>query len=95
MRLLGKPKLREFMEKHSDARSQLESWEAEVEAAEWKTPLELKGRYPKASVVGGQHVVFDICGNKYRLWVTVAYRTGTVLVREIGTHNEYDKWKIA
>jgi len=94
MKLLGKPKLREFMEKHADARSQLESWEAEVEAAEWKTPLDLRSRYPKASVVRGQQVVFDICGNKYRLWITVAYQTGIVLVRELGTHNEYDRWKI-
>jgi mRNA interferase HigB len=95
MKLLGKSKLRDFMEKHAEARSQLESWEAEVEVTEWKTPLDLKSRYPKASVVGSQQVIFDICGNKYRLWVTVAYQTGIVLIKEVGTHNEYDRWKIA
>lgn len=95
MRLLGTPKLRKFMNNHADARSQLDSWEAEVEIAAWKTPLDVKKRYPKASVIGNQHVVFNICGNKYRLWVTVAYQTGIVMVREIGTHKEYDGWKIA
>jgi mRNA interferase HigB len=95
MRLLGKPKLRKFMKNHADARSQLYSWEAEVEVADWKTPLDVKKRYPKASVIGNQHVVFNICGNKYRLWVTVAYQTCIVMVREIGTHKEYDGWKIA
>lgn len=94
MRLLGKPKLRKFRKRHADARSQLDSWEAEVETAEWKTPLDIKKRYPKASVIGHQQVVFDICGNNYRLWVTIAYQTGIVLIREIGTHKEYDDWKI-
>lgn len=94
MKLLGKPTLREFTDKHADARSHIDSWEAEVEGAEWKTPLDLKQRYPKASLIGQQQVVFDICGNKYRLWVSVAYKTGTVLVKKIGTHKEYDKWQI-
>ena len=94
MKLIGKPTLREFMSKHADARSQIESWEAEVEAAQWKTPLDLKKRYPKASLPGNQQVVFDICGNRYRLWVSVAYRTGIVVVKKIGTHKEYDKWQI-
>jgi mRNA interferase HigB len=95
MRLIGKDKLRRFMESHARTRSQLESWEAEVETADWKKPLDVKKRYPKASVIGNQQVVFNICGNDYRLWVTVAYQTGIVMVREIGTHKEYDNWKIA
>lgn len=95
MRLIGKDKLRSFMKSHDRTRSQLESWEAEVETAEWKTPLDIKRRYPKASIIGNQQVVFNICGNDYRLWVTVAYKTGIVMVREIGTHKEYDGWKIA
>jgi mRNA interferase HigB len=95
MRVLGKDKLRSFMKRHARTRSQLESWEAEVEIAEWKTPLDVKRRYPKASVIGSQQVVFNICGNDYRLWVTVAYQTGVVLIRAVGTHKEYDTWKIA
>jgi mRNA interferase HigB len=94
MKLLGKSILREFMNRQADARSQIEAWEAEVEQAQWKTPIELKQRYPKASVIGSQQVVFDICGNRYRLWVSVAYRTGIVVVKKIGTHKEYDKWQI-
>jgi mRNA interferase HigB len=94
MKLLGKPRLREFTAKHADARTQIQSWEAEVEAAEWKAPVDLKQRYPKASLIGSQQVVFNICGNRYRLWVTVAYQTGIVVVRKVGTHKEYDEWQI-
>ena len=94
MRLTGKERLQKFREKHSDARSQLDSWIAEVESADWKTPHDLKVRYPKASVLGKQQVIFDICWNKYRIWVKVAYQTGIVVIKAVGTHKEYDKWKI-
>jgi mRNA-degrading endonuclease HigB of HigAB toxin-antitoxin module len=42
MRLIGKKLLFDFKNKHADARSQIESWEAEVEEAEWDAPPELK-----------------------------------------------------
>ena len=94
MKLIGKQPLRDFIERHADARSQIESWEAEVEEAQWSTPHELKNRYPKASIVKSQNVIFDIFRNKYRLWVKVNYKNQTVLVKKIGTHKEYEKWEI-
>jgi len=94
MKLIGKQQLHDFGEKHSDARSQLQSWETEVEAAEWKTPQDVRNRYPKATLPGNLQAIFDICRNKYRLWVQIAYKTGVVLIKKIGTHKEYDKWQI-
>lgn len=83
-----------FKEKHADARPQIESWEAEVKEAQWSTPADLKRRYPKASLLKDQFVVFNICWNKYRLLVQVAYKTNIVLIKKIGTHKEYDNWNI-
>lgn len=94
MKILNKKLLYDFMAEYSDVQSQLESWMAEVEAAEWDTPHHLKGRYRKASVVNNNQVVFDFCWNKYRLWAQVSYQNKIVLARKIGTHREYDKWKI-
>lgn len=94
MKLIGKQILNDFKEQHPDTRSQIESWEAEVEEAQWSSPADLKRRYPKASILKEQHVVFDICWNRYRLLVQVGYKTGIVLVKKIGTHKEYDDWKI-
>jgi len=94
MKLIGKQPLRDFVERHADARSQVESWEAEVEEAQWTTPHDLKSRYPKASIIKGQNAIFDICRNKYRLWVKVNYKNQMILIKEIGTHKEYEKWKI-
>ena len=64
MKLLGKKILNDFKRKHADAQSQIESWIAEIEEAEWNTPHDLKSKYPKASLIGNQQVVFDICGKK-------------------------------
>ncbi len=94
MKLLGKKLLHDFKERYADARSQIDSWEAEVEEAQWHTPHDLRSRYPRASLVGNQQVIFDICRNKYRLWVQINYKNKIVLTRNIGTHKEYDKWNI-
>lgn len=94
MKLLGKKLLHDFKEEHADARSQIESWEVEVEEAQWSTPHDLKGRYPKASLAKDQQVIFNLCWNKYRLLVQVNYKNGMVLIKKIGTHKEYDNWNI-
>jgi len=36
-------------------------------------------------------VIFNVKGNAYRLEVTVAYRTGVVVIDGIGTHREHDE----
>ncbi len=94
MKILGKKITHDFKQKHSDARSQLDLWEAEVEEARWDTPLDLKMRYPQASLLSNQQVIFDICNNKYRLWIRVNYKNQIVLIKKIGTHKEYNRWII-
>lgn len=94
MNVIGKGALEEFKKKHSDARSQIDSWIAEVEGANWENPLDVKKRYINASIIDGS-IVFNIRGNNYRLWVKVSYQNKTVLVKKVGTHNEYIKWVIS
>lgn len=94
MKLIGKTTLQNFIKKHLDTRSQIESWEFEVEDAQWDNPHEMKSRYPKASLLKNQQVVFNICGNKYRLWVQINYKNKIVLVKKVGTHKEYDNWNL-
>ena len=94
MKLLGKERLRDFKNGHPDARSEVNAWEADVEKAEWQTPHDLKRRYPKASLPGKEQAIFDIRRNRYRIWVKVNYKNEIVLVKEIGTHKEYEKWPI-
>lgn len=92
MKIIGKGVLDEFKRKYSDVRSKADSWVAEVEAAKWEKPLDIKQRYPKASFLPKNQVIFDLKGNKYRLWVVVSYKIETVFVKKAGTHKEYMKW---
>jgi mRNA interferase HigB len=94
MKLIGIQPLRDFVKIHADSRSQIESWEVEAEEAQWSTPHDLKSKYPKASILKDQNVIFDICRNKYRLWVKISCKNQTILIKKIGTHKEYDKWQI-
>ena len=90
MRVISNRALREFGERFSDSKDALKTWYAEAKAASWQTPAEIKEKYRSASILKESRVVFNICGNKYRLVVKINYKTGMVLIRFVGTHKEYD-----
>lgn len=90
MRVVAKSTLREFWERCLDAEESLKSWYAEAKAAAWQNPAEIKAQYRNASILKDSRVVFNICGNKYRLVVKISYKNSVVLIRFIGTHKEYD-----
>ena len=59
-------------------------------AAHWRTPAEVVARYPEASIVGSDRIVFRIRGNAYRLVVRVDYQYQRVYIRFVGTHAQYN-----
>jgi len=91
MRVVGRDRLEAFCQRHSDARRWIENWLAEVEAASWTTPHEIKRRYGSASFLAGNTVIFNVKGNDYRLEITVGYKTSVVIVKWIGIHAEYGR----
>lgn len=94
MRVVGKLILNTFKKTYSDAQEQIDSWVAEVEAAIWNKPMDIKLRFPSASILAENHIVFNIKGNKYRLLTKVEYQNGVVLIKNAGTHREYSRWKL-
>ena len=91
MRIIAKRTLREFWEKHSNSEQQLLAWYRETLKAEWNSPNEIKQAYVSASILKNSRVVFNICGNKYRLVVEINYKRKWIFIRFVGTHKEYDK----
>ena len=91
MRVIAKKILREFWEKQPDSKEQLKTWYKEATKSKWTSPADLKSEYPKASILKGSRVVFNICGNKYRLIVQMNYARSWVFIRFIGTHRNYDE----
>jgi len=94
MRLVGKELLGEFAVQHAEIRSSLDAWICEVEEADWSGPADIKARHPSASILSENRVVFNIKGNKYRIETKVSFEIKVVLVKQIGTHSEYSKWKL-
>ena len=92
MILLGLNVLAAFAKAHPDSETSLSAWQAEVERATWKHGAELKDRYPSASFVGKDNVVFNIRRNNYRLHARISFATQIAIVMRIGTHKEYDSW---
>jgi len=91
MRVFAKKILREFWEKQADSEEQLKTWYNEALKSIWTSPTDIKSEYPTASILKSGRVVFNICGNKYRLIVRINYLRRWVFIRFIGTHKEYDK----
>ena len=73
------------------ARAQFDAWLAIVESADWKTPQDVKRAHPKASILKGGRVVFNIKANDYRLIALVQYGDELVMIRFFGSHADYDK----
>lgn len=94
VQILGRDKLESFSRKHAPAKIPLSAWSSFVERAEWKTTADVKRDFAAASFLSGNRIVTSIGGNKYRLLVTAVLCKGRVLVEKIGTHAEYDRWKL-
>ena len=93
MKIIGSKIISTFSRRHADARSSIQAWYHEVKEANWKTPLELKERYPHASILPDNRIIFNIKGNKYRIDTKVSYKHLSVRVIRIGTHSGYSKWR--
>lgn len=94
MHVISFRRIRQFFSTHRDAESSLTAWYKTTKKANWQNLAELKQVYPAADLVG-RYVVFNIKGNKYRLIARIVYRSQTLFVVAVLTHEEYDlgKWK--
>ncbi len=72
------------------ARAQYQAWLTLAGQAQWHSPEDVKRGHPKASVLKGGRVVFNIKGNDYRLVAAIKYPAGVLVIRFFGTHAEYD-----
>ncbi|MFG0321509.1 type II toxin-antitoxin system HigB family toxin [Pseudomonas sp. zjy_15] len=90
MHVISKKPLRDFWDKHADAKSPLVEWHARMKRAQYATHHDVQKDLPKVSILKGGRVVFNIGGNKYRLVVCMDYVRQWVYVKFVGTHKEYD-----
>ena len=94
MRVIAKSMLRTFWEsspKYRDAKKQMTEWYNYCSNAQWNSPHELKADLRNASILKNNRVVFNVCGNKYRIVVLTDYSRHGMLIRFAGTHKQYDE----
>ena len=91
MRAIARRALKDFWIRHPDAEAPLRAWFRDVSFAKWSGPADVKRRYPSASMLGHNRVIFNIKGNTYRLVVHMRYDLNRAYVRFVGTHSDYNK----
>jgi mRNA interferase HigB len=92
MNVISYKKVRDFIGKHADSDAALNAWYATARKANWQNLAEVQQRYLHADFVG-RHTIFNINKNKYRLIARIVYRSQTIFIVDIFTHEEYDNWK--
>jgi mRNA interferase HigB len=98
MHVISRPAIREAIDRHTDAAGWLNHWWHLATKSRWASLGDVRHVYSNADQVGGC-LVFNVCGNRYRLIVGVKYadelQNGTLWVKHFLTHAEYSKnqWK--
>jgi len=89
MQVVALRTLKLFWERHRQAETPLRTWHAIVSQAEWTSPGDIRTQFGTADL-GDNRVIFDIGGNKFRLVAHISYEYKAVLIKFVGTHQEYD-----
>ena len=92
MKLISNKSLREFALRHPQAEQPLQDWRRLIERGDYGSFAVLRATFASVDKVG-DHYVFDIGGNKYRVIASVAFVVRTVWGKAVLTHAEYDKGK--
>lgn len=91
MVVISKATLKEFSDRYPDAEAALIKWYEDTNAAQWHNFNDVKKSFNAVDAVGNDRYVFNIRGNHYRLIALIIFRTRTLFILFVGTHNEYDK----
>ncbi|MBK5967474.1 mRNA interferase HigB [Thiorhodovibrio litoralis] len=90
MRVISKKPLRDFWQRHPEARPALEDWFRKASAVQAHSFAQLRETFGSADYVDG-FTIFDVGGNRYRIAAVVHYDGQRLYVRQVMTHAEYDR----
>lgn len=93
MRIISKKVLLDFYTQYPDSKVPLENWYRVVKKAQWTCFSDVKETFNTVDNVGNKRYVFNIKGNDFRLVAIIQFTIKSVLIRFVGTHNQYDKIK--
>jgi mRNA interferase HigB len=82
----------DFGRRYPLSRKPLSRWIDITAAAAWRSIIDVQNNFRTAEDVKG-YVVFNIHGNHYRLITVIRYERQQVIVHEVFTHSDYDRWQ--
>lgn len=91
IRIISDKRLKEFWAEYPDSERPLKAWLRLMKSKKYQSPHEVKNDFRTADFLTEKVTVFDIGGNKYRPVTTMRYDWGTVFIRHMVTHKEYDR----
>ena len=92
MHIITKKRLNEFAQKYPDTKTALAHWYKTAKRNDFNSFANLRDFFPSADRVG-KLTVFNIGGNKVRLIAAIHYNRKKIYIREVLTHEEYNKGK--
>jgi mRNA interferase HigB len=95
MVIISHKAIREFAIEHPNLLSPLERWYQITMKADWQGFHDMKKQFNSVDSVGDGLFVFNIKGNDCRLIARIIFKTRTVFIRFVGTHEEYDSINIS
>ena len=92
MQILSKKVLIDFWQRHPRAETPLKSWYSVAKQAKWQSPQDVKDVFgTTVDFIGDNRIVFDISGNTFRLVARISYPYQRIMIKFVGTHDEYDE----
>lgn len=91
MNVIARQTLAAFWAKHPETETSLREWLSRVKPATFHTMTEVQAAFPKAKVLNGERVRFEVAGGNYRMIVAFKFSARIAFVKFIGTHADYDR----
>jgi len=99
MHVIAAKAIKDYATQYKEASTWLMTFLERAEAAKWTSIADVRRVYRHADAVkansGNDLIVFNACGNKYRLVTAIHFNRGKLYILRFMTHAEYDKdlWK--
>ena len=91
MHVITYKRIKEFSIKHPQSGVALGNWHQKMKRSAPGSINDIKRIFKNSDYIGNNRFIFNICGNKYRLIAVIFLSTQIVLIRFIGTHEEYNR----
>ena len=84
-----------FWQKYLDSKTALEKWSRIIEKNNFDSFTQLRDTFPSTDLVNNL-TIFNIGNNKYRLIAAIHFNRQKIYIRNILTHQEYERgnWKL-